>query len=283
MAPAPLYLNSQSLLTCFSACTVGHLFDKSGNDYRVAYFFCQFDNVESLSASTILSSLVRQFLDPKTLPKSIETCLMNLLNVSSPEAQDLGILLKDVLVIHKCSFIIIDAIDECARSEWEKLLVVLQNIMVSCSSMVKVFLAVRQGIAEEMGKILKSHYQANMGSCEADSDIKTYIEDVLAEKIVGGKLVVRNHELINEITDALVQQANGMLVYRTDSPIRILTEAGSFGWLSNLKIYAARSVTAIFAERFENSQKIYQRPTTASCQESIKWGMQNLPKTSFLG
>ncbi|MCJ1345587.1 hypothetical protein MMC31_003794, partial [Peltigera leucophlebia] len=199
--------------TVTTACTVGHLFDKFGHDYRIAYFFCQFDNAESLSASTILSSLVRQFLDPKTLPKSIETCLVNLLKVPSPEAQDLGILLKDVLAIHKCVVIFIDAIDECARSEWEELLEVLQNITVSCSSMVKIFLAVRQGIAEEVGKVFKSHYQANMGSCEADSDIKTYIEDVLAKKIDGGKLVVRNHELINEITDALVQQANGMFLW----------------------------------------------------------------------
>ena len=270
MAPAALYLNSKSLLTCFSACTLGHLFDKSGNDYRVAYFFCQFDNAESLSASTILSSLVRQFLDPKTLPKSIETCLVNLLKVPSPEAQDLRILLEHVLAIDKDkrNVIFIDAIDECARSEWEELLEVLQNIMVSCSSMVKVFLAVRQGITEEVGKIFKTHYQANMGSCEVDPDIKTYIEDVLAKKIDSGKLVVRNHGLIIEITDALVQQANGMLVCRTDFLLRVLTEAGSFGWLSNLKIYAARSVTVIFAKQLENSQKIYRRPTTASCQES---------------
>ncbi|MCJ1346754.1 hypothetical protein MMC31_004972 [Peltigera leucophlebia] len=199
--------------TVTTACTVGQLFNKSGNDYRVAYFFCQFDNAELLSASKILSALVRQLLDPKTLPKSIETCLVTLLKVPSPEAQDLGILLKDVLGIHKCNFIFIDAIDECARSEWEVLLEVLQNIVVSCSSRVKLFLAVRQGIAEEVGKTFVSHYQANMGSCEANSDIKTYIEDVLAKKIDGGKLIVRNPELISEIIDALVQGANGMFLW----------------------------------------------------------------------
>ena len=212
MSPTAAYLNSHSLLNCFSACTVGHLFGRSGNNYRVAYFFCQFDNAESLGASIILSALVRQLLDIKTLPKSIETCLVNLLKISCPEAQDLGSLLKDVLVISKCSYIFIDAIDECSKSEWEVLLEVLRDIVVSFSGVVKIFLAARQGIVEDVRKIFKAYYQVTMGSSKAGSDIKTYIKDVLAEKRDGGKLVVGNPELINEITDTLVQQANGMLV-----------------------------------------------------------------------
>ena len=130
----------------FSTCTVGHLFERSGNNYQVAYFFCQFDTDESLSASIILSALVQQLLDIKTLPESIEKLLgeRNVFKISCPEAQDMGILLKDVLVITKCSTIIIDAIDECSKSGWEVLLEVLQDIVVSCSGVVKIFLAVRQ-------------------------------------------------------------------------------------------------------------------------------------------
>ena len=175
-----------------------------------------------MSASIILSSLVRQLLDTKTLPKSIETCLVNLLKVPWPEAQDLGTLLKNVLVITKCSFIFIDAIDECSKSEWEVLLEVLRDIVVSCSGVTKVFLAIRQGIAEDVGNIFTFHYQATMDSSEANSDIKTYIHNVLAEKRDSKKLVVGNPELINEITDALVQEANGMLVCRTNSLLQIL-------------------------------------------------------------
>lgn len=165
----------------------------------------------------ILSTLIRQLLDVKTLPKSIETCLVNLLKIRCLEAQDFKILLKDVLVITKCSFIVIDAIDECSESEWGMLLEVLQDIVALCSGMVKIFLAVRQGIADDVGKIFISHYQVTMGSSRADSDIKTYIHDVLAKKRDSGKLVVGNPELISEITDALVQQANGMLVCHTHS------------------------------------------------------------------
>ncbi|MCJ1348383.1 hypothetical protein MMC31_006614, partial [Peltigera leucophlebia] len=199
--------------TVTTACTIGHLFAKSGNDYRVVYFFCQFDNAKSLTAPMILSALIRQFLDINTLPNSIETCLVNLLKVPCPEARDLGLLLKDVLVITKCSFIVIDAIDECAKPEWNVLLKVLQDILISCSSVVKLFLAVRQVIVEEMEKICEWHYQATMNTSEVNSNIKTYIEDVLAERKDCGELVVDNFELINEITDALVEGANGMFLW----------------------------------------------------------------------
>ncbi len=175
--------------------------------------------------------MVRQFLETKTLSESIEASLVNVLKIPCPETRDLGNLLKDVLVITKCSFIFIDAIDECTNSEWKMLLRVLQDIMVSCSGKVKVFLAVRQGIVEEMEKICKSEYHATMGSSEVDSNIKTYIEDILAARKDSGQLVVGNPELVNEITDALVREANGMLVCCTEALIPALTGIGSFGWL----------------------------------------------------
>ena len=169
----------------------------------------------------------------KTLPKSIETSLVNLLKIPCPEAQDLGTLLKDVLVVTKCSFIFIDAIDECSKFEWKVLLGVLRDIVISYSGVIKVFLAVRQGIAEEVGKIFSSHYQVSMSSSKADSDIETYIKDVLAEKRSNGELVVGNPELLNEMTDALVQQANGMLVCHSDSLLHVLTKQVPLGCFPN--------------------------------------------------
>ena len=132
---------------------------------------------------------------------------------------------------------------------------VLRVIKVSCLCVIIVFLAIRQGIAEDVGNIFKSRYQATMESFEADSDIKTYINDTLAEKRDSEKIVVGNPELMNETTDALVRGANGMLLCHTYCLVRILTEVSSFGWLFKLKIYAARSVTLIFAKQFANFQK----------------------------
>lgn len=123
---------------------------------------------------------------------------------------------------------------------------------------------------EEMKTVCEWHYQATMSSSEVNSNIKSYIEGVLAERKDSGKLIVDNPELINEITDALVAEANGMLVYRINFFIRVLTKLGSFGWLFKLRIYAARSVTVIFVKQSGNFRRIFQKPTTASCQELLE-------------
>lgn len=192
---------------------VGHLFVTPGNTSQIIYFFCQFDSDESLHASTILSSLIRQCLDAQSLPQHIESRLADLLRVPSPEVKELGILLKDVLqVIAKASFIFIDAIDECKKIERSILFKVLQDVTISCSSKVKIFLAVRQGIVEEVEKTCKPCCQVTMGSIEADLDIRTYIRDILVERKESGVLVVGNPKLLDEIREALVQESNGMLV-----------------------------------------------------------------------
>lgn len=139
--------------------------------------------------------------------------------------------------------------DECSKFEREVLLDVLRDIVVSGSSVNKVFLAIRQGIAEEVRNVFACHYRATMDSSEANADIRIYIHNVLAEKMDRKKLVVGNPEIVNEITDALVQEANGMLVCHTNFFLRALTEIGFFGLLSRLKIYAARSATVTFASK----------------------------------
>lgn len=192
---------------------IGHLFAAPDNTSQIVYFFCQFDNDESLHASIILSSLIRQCLDVQSLPQHIESCLANLLRDSSPEAKELGILLKDVLqVMCKARFIFIDAIDECNKFERSKLFKVLQDVKISCSSKVKIFLAVRQGIVDEVEKTCKPCCRVTMGAIEADLDIMTYIRDILAERKESGVLVVGNPKLLDEIRETLVQESNGMLV-----------------------------------------------------------------------
>lgn len=124
---------------------IGHLLATPSNSTRVI-FFCECDNDDSLRASAIHGSLVRQCFDAQSLPQPIESRLENLLRVSSPEEKESEILLRDVLQVNaKASFIFIDAIDECKKVERSSLLKVLQDVKILCSSKVEIFLAVRQG------------------------------------------------------------------------------------------------------------------------------------------
>lgn len=157
-----------------------------------------------------MSSLVRQCLDVETLPQILESRLVDLLKLPSPELEEIGTILSDILGTAQTSFIFVDAIDDCERSERGKILRLLRDVMSLCSSVVKVFLAIRQGMVEEVGNICKSSYQATMSSSEAHLSMDRYIKDVLAERKENGNLVVGNSELLSEISVALTQEANGM-------------------------------------------------------------------------
>lgn len=135
---------------------------------------------------------------------------MDLLKFPGPELNQMGILLRDVLALNKANFIIVDAIDDCKKSERGIILRLLRDVMASCSSVVKLFVAVRQGLVQEVGNIFKSCYAATMGSSEACSSIRTYIKDVLADKMEKKDFTVGNPELLSEIQEALSQGANGM-------------------------------------------------------------------------
>lgn len=135
---------------------------------------------------------------------------MDLFKLPCPELNDMGILLRDVLGINKASFIFVDAIDDCKKSERGIILRLLRDVMASCSSVVKVFLAVRQGTIQEVGNICKSSYEATMSSSKAHLSIGTYIKDVLAEKKENNDLIVGTSELFNEIEEVLTQEADGM-------------------------------------------------------------------------
>ena len=76
-------------------------------------------------------------MDAETLPHPIESRLIDLLKHSCPEPKELGLLLRDVLAISKASFVLIDAIDDCKKSERGVLLMVLWDVMASCSRVVE--------------------------------------------------------------------------------------------------------------------------------------------------
>lgn len=136
--------------------------------------------------------------------------MVDLLKFPGPELNQMGILLRDVLALNKANFIIVDAIDDCKKSERSIILRLLRDVMASCLSVVKLFFAVRQGLVQEVGNIFKPCYTTTMGSSEARSSIRTYIKDVLAEKMENKDLTFGNPELLGEVQEALSEGANGM-------------------------------------------------------------------------
>lgn len=178
----------------------------------------------------ILRSLIRQFLDATNLPSDIESSLKDLSQNPLSDTEELRSLLQKKIALARAYYIVIDALDECERSEREIVFDVLQSVIAPNVSKVKLFLASRDSINGEIKKWFPHLHHLSMGSPEALSDIMTYTREAIDGRLSNGALVVGNSQLVNEIQDALIQGSQGMsAIIHTNVFCSGLTALGSSG------------------------------------------------------
>ena len=176
------------------------------------FFFCQFDNAESLTARTVIGCLIKQLLKHSNISVSVETKLAELLDEGMPEAEDFLPLLTEVLAMFPLHFVVIDAIDECSKAERELILAMLRSAMDLSRTTVKVFIATRPDLDQQVKHAFNYQHHVSINSSGLQCDIRSYVKDVIAQKIADGQLVVGNPTLITDIQDALIEGAQGMFV-----------------------------------------------------------------------
>lgn len=180
-------------------------------DTARSFFFCQFDNPETLTAKTILGCLIKQFLETGNLFSVFEGQLVRLTD-SLWDADDLQQILEDVLAKFPLSIIVLDAIDECDQIERDTLLSILKKAVESSRSKLKIFIASRPNLDQEISNTFEIYHHQSMNSPGLHSDIADYVKAIIHEKRINGELKVGNATLVNEIQDTLITGAQGMLV-----------------------------------------------------------------------
>ncbi len=176
----------------------------------IGFFFCRFDEAISLKAEVILKSIIRQSLDATNLPSDIETSLEEISQSPLSGIGELQSFLQKTIASSQAYYIVIDALDECEKSERDLVLDVLQSVIASSVSKVKLFLASRDSTGKEIRKRFPSLQHLSMGSPEALSDIINYTREAIDGRLKNGDLVVGNRQLVMEIQDMLIQGAQGM-------------------------------------------------------------------------
>jgi hypothetical protein len=179
------------------------------DNHHIAFFFCQFDDTDSLLARTIIGALIRQCLSADTLPQTVEAKLLDLFNSGSPDAEELGELFLDVIGASKTVKIVIYGLDECSRPARMVVLKLLSHL-VSSQSMTKVFLSSRDSMIGDIAIGFETCVQLSMGCEEARGDISLYVNGVIEDKIEAGELEVGSVQLVQDIRSALIQESNGM-------------------------------------------------------------------------
>ncbi|KAI1026507.1 hypothetical protein LB504_013128, partial [Fusarium proliferatum] len=83
--------------TILCANVINHVLVKKNRDDHVAFFFLQYDNSDSLTAETIIRSIIRQSVDVTTLPEQIEHQLQELSRKHFVPLQDWEFLLRQII------------------------------------------------------------------------------------------------------------------------------------------------------------------------------------------
>jgi ankyrin repeat protein len=176
----------------------------------VAYFFCRHDIFDSLSARTIVGSLVRQLLCPIA-------DLTNVENLISPRTTLVGFetflkILRGSFPSDFQAFFVLDGLDECSPSQRFEVVHQLKQLQKVLS--LRICLSFRSDVDNRL--LLKPDLDTKidvMTIPDNNPDITGFIKSELYNCIDSERLVLGDPELILEIQDTLNAGAQGMFLW----------------------------------------------------------------------
>lgn len=179
----------------------------SGPTVFVAYFFCRYDEPESLKTRTIMGSIGKQIFEGVSCDNSDELMQHEGENLDTEKIMQR----LQQLMIPKPSknFIVIDGLDECEESEARELLSYLKQVLEFGHSY-HIYCSSRPDVFHWAPAILQPKWTLSMS--EATGQMEQYIEEELEECLRSERLCLGNPKLILIVRDALVTKANNMLV-----------------------------------------------------------------------
>ena len=171
----------------------------------VTYFFCRYDEAESLQARTIIGSIVRQIFD-HTQPDTLDAIAK-----TRPGTIDIDQILDFLQELLPSNlpkfFIIIDGLDGCEEKETRLLLQCLKRLLKS-KHVFQVYCSSRPDVFHWTQRLLQPEWIVSIS--QTSDDIKEYVEDTLAKHLESGHLYVGDPTIILTIRDAVLENAHGM-------------------------------------------------------------------------
>lgn len=199
------------VLTDFcSSSVIDYLFlEERSLNVPITFFFPRYDDPETLKAETIFRSITRQCLDSSKLSAAVESDLTKIERNRLSGLDAVTELLRQRVKMSQTFYIVIDALDECEKCERSILLDRLSSLSTTKVN-VKIFFASRDSMADEIRRHFSSIYHNSMDCAQAQSDIATYIKEIIDTKLYNEDLIVGDMNIVKEIQDALTQGAHGM-------------------------------------------------------------------------
>ncbi|RDW73430.1 hypothetical protein BP6252_07337 [Coleophoma cylindrospora] len=209
--------------TVLTTGVIEHLCSQRKPGEHITFLFPRFDDSLSLSADTVLRSIVRQSLElDKRLTKKAESLLTEL------EMPLAGLDIIETLLNHcldrlSTCYIIIDSLDEFEQSEFDVLSGLLSRT-ISKHSNVKIFLVGRDSILKNARQWFSRFHHISVKTANVQSDVELYTRETLVSKW-GKERVQDSPALAKEIIEVLSNKANGMFLWVNYQIIEICKQA----------------------------------------------------------
>ncbi|KAL8802033.1 MAG: hypothetical protein Q9200_006727 [Gallowayella weberi] len=174
-----------------------------------SFFFCRFDDQESLKARTIVGSIARQFVND--VPEDNFRGFDN----ETPVVEYLEIALSHT----RQYFIILDGLDECSEVEIREVSEVLHRLLSSPRLQIKIFWFSRPNIVDWLPPKLKTEQQISLETTESQdrvaSDISKFIKITLEEWLEGDtpSLRIIDPNTVLMAVRCLENEAHGMFLW----------------------------------------------------------------------
>ena len=174
----------------------------------IGYFFCRYDETESLQARTMLGCLVRQVYEGLALENTDNLAFKDqtMLDIDHL-TQCLGELPSSKSRI--C--LVIDGLDECEENEARIVLECLKQL-ISSSHTFLVFCSSRPDIFQWAPSLIHArwHVSISQARSDVDAEIARYIESELGYRIDAGSFCPSDYSIIPIIIKTLLEGAKGM-------------------------------------------------------------------------
>ena len=191
-----------------SASVIDYLLINRQDNDSISFFFPRFDSEESLKSDTILRSLIRQNLHREMMPvvaDDLKRAEGSAYNVSSIVA-----FLLTKFSLFSTNYIVLDAVDECEPADRRIIFEVLSSVLHQSKSTVKIFLASRDALEDEIKKMFPLAINIRMDAPGAALDIEAYTRQCLGERQEMQQLALGDKLSLEDVCKVLTDGAQGM-------------------------------------------------------------------------
>ena len=195
--------------TILSSSVVEELMITKGADATVGYFFCRYDDLESLKTREIVGSLARQLL--ADIPeRSFNQIERDVTGITLSTDQVISHLLR-LLPQQDKYFMLLDGLDECEPEEARYLFETLESLFGCSTHVFKLFWTGRSDFIAKVPHRLQPNYHVTITASKNEPEISNLIERALDEALENGRLQLQDPRIIVNIQDAL--EANACEMY----------------------------------------------------------------------